>query len=114
LQADAFSCLDSGDFNSASAQPPSIYALFENSVNAQGLFFAGFVIYSPVAKSVNPAYCWGALKERSTAPLSKSQTHRQNSSNTQQESGLVTNTNQSHHALPFFVSPKAPPVLLKT
>jgi hypothetical protein len=72
LQADAFSCPDSGDFNNVSAQKPSIHALFEISVNAQALFFSAFAIHSPVANIANPAYCWGALKEKRTAPLSKS------------------------------------------
>jgi hypothetical protein len=73
LQADAFSCPDSGDFNNVPAQKPSIHALFEISVNAQALFFSAFAIHSPVANIANPAYCWGALKEKRTAPLSKSQ-----------------------------------------
>jgi hypothetical protein len=114
LQADAFSCPDSGDFNNVSAQKPSIHALFENSVNAQGLFLSAFVIPSPVAKIANAAYCWGALKEKRTAQSANRKRHRQNSSNTQQESGSVTNPNRSHHAPPFFASARALPVLLKT
>ncbi len=43
-------------------------AHFENSVNAQGLFFAVYSVSSPVAKTANPAYCWGALKEQRTDP----------------------------------------------
>jgi hypothetical protein len=77
LQADAFSCPDSGDFNSAAARTTSNHALFEISVNAQDLFFSSFVVPSPVAKIANPAYCWGALKDKRTAPLSKSQSATQ-------------------------------------
>jgi hypothetical protein len=46
-------------------------ALFEDSVNVQGLFFADFVIHSPVAKTRKHSYCWGALKEKRTCSRSK-------------------------------------------
>jgi len=42
-------------------QMTNSHALFEDSVNAQYLFFAGFAIHSPVAKIENHSYCWGAL-----------------------------------------------------
>ncbi len=52
---------------------PNSHALFEDSVNAQGLFFLVFAIHSPVAKTGNHSYCWGALKEKRTYSYSKSQ-----------------------------------------
>jgi len=71
LQVDAFSCRDSPDFNRNTTQTTNSHALFEDSVNAQVLFFAGFAIHSPVAKTDNHSYCWGALKEKRTYSYSK-------------------------------------------
>jgi hypothetical protein len=73
LQVDAFSCRDSPDFNRNPTQMTNSHALFEDSVNAQGLFSPRFAIHSPVAKTGNHSYCWGALKEKRTYSCSKSQ-----------------------------------------
>jgi hypothetical protein len=95
LQADAFSCHDSPDFNRNSMQMTNSQALFEDSVNAQGLFSAGFAIHSLVAKSDNHSYCWGALKEKRTCSckqIAKLHAAKPRS---------VTNTNRSQHASPL-------------
>jgi hypothetical protein len=52
LQADAFSCPDSRDFNSVPVRMMSNKALFEHSVNAQGLIFPVCAVPSPLPSEV--------------------------------------------------------------
>lgn len=95
LQADAFSCCDSPDFNRAYMRIMSNSALFEDSVNAQGLFSPCFVIHSLVAKTRNRSYCWGALKEKRTCFFSKSQSF----TNQKQDQLQIPIGRSKHHPL---------------